>query len=238
MTATMTPAEPLAAADPALRMVPITANLLPVEIIEARRGRALRMHVLRGVGAVLVLVIAWYGLASYQTSAARDSLASAEAQSQRLLRQQRAFAELATTQAQSRAISAQLRTLLASDLQWSRLLDAVQAAAPKGVQITGVSGALAAGAKGGRTSAKATQLPSTSGDRTIGTLTVTGSASSKPAVAACVDALAKVEGLANPLLGSASLQNKAVQFTVRLDITSAALGGRYSAKRNNGSGNK
>jgi hypothetical protein len=62
---------------------------------------------------------------------------------------------------------------------------------------------------------------------------VTGSAPSKAVVAACVDALDKIGGLGNPLLDGASVEDGIVQFTVRLEITSSALSGRYQAKSNN-----
>ena len=134
-------------------------------------------------------------------------------------------------QAQSKKISTQLATVLADDLQWSILLSAAQAAAPADLQIGKMSGALSAGliSGAGTSSAGAAQLPSTSGHETIGTLTITGTAVRKSAVAAYIDTLGHLTGLGNPLLTDLNLDDAGCSFTVKVDITTAALGGRYAA---------
>jgi Tfp pilus assembly protein PilN len=242
MTTTLTQPDPVASAERALRILPIAANLLPEEIVEARRSRHVRRIVLTALIALVAVLAAWNALASYQTSTARSGLSNVEDDAQRLMRQQRAFGEVVSIQAEAQLISTRLSSLLADDLRWSRLLSGLQTAAPRGVQVTGVSGALTAGTSGhasgvgGHASGSVTQLPGTSGEEPIGTLTVTGSGPSKEVVAAYVDALAKVPGLDNPLLGSAYQDNGVLQFSVQLDITGSAVGGRYTSKSSNGPG--
>lgn len=242
MATTLRPPERAASAERAPRPLPIAANLLPVEIVESRRGRKVKRIVLCALVGFVALLAAWYALASYQTSTARSSLRGVQDDAQRLVAQQHAFDEVVGIQAESRAISTALSFLLANDLQWSRLLSSLQKAAPKDVRLTSVSGALrsstttSSGAGGNGSSAAAAQLPGTSGEESIGTLTITGSGNSKATVAAYVDALGKVPGLGNPLLGDATLQNGALQFTVRVDITASALGGRYAASGNRSGG--
>jgi type IV pilus assembly protein PilN len=219
MTTTVTAPEPTASA---LRVPRIAANLLPTEIADARHGRRVKRAVLGALAWVLVLLAAWYGLAVHQASVARAGLAGAQADSQRLIDQQKAYAEVVAVRAQSAAIEKELASLLASDLRWSRLLAPLRRVAPRGVTITSVSGLLSQQAAGAE--------PQPGVDTTtVGGLQVAGTGPSRSAVAAYVDALARVPGLANPLLGSASLQNGVVQFSVRLDITRAALGGRFSS---------
>jgi Tfp pilus assembly protein PilN len=205
-------------------MLTIAANLLPPEIVESRRGRTVRRIVVSALALFTVLLGAWYGAASYQTSLARDDLSNTRSDVDRLSRQQRSFAELIKTQNESRAIGTQLSSLLATDLQWAQLLSSLRQAAPQGVQLTSVSGGLASATGGG---AATSQLPNTSGQKLIGTLTVNGSAPSKAAVADYLDALAKVQGLGNPLLEKVDEEGKPVSFIMRVDITGAALGGRY-----------
>jgi hypothetical protein len=170
-------------------------------------------------------------MATYQTSTVRDDLTAAESDGQSLVRQQHAFSNLVNVQTESQTISTQLSTLLSGDLPWSRLLASLQTAAPSNVELTGVSGSLAAKTTGGATSAgTSSSLPTGTAVKSIGTLTVSGSAPNKPTVAAYVDALGKVPGLGSPLLTSANTQNGVVLFSIRLDITDAALGGRYTSK--------
>jgi Tfp pilus assembly protein PilN len=225
MTTTMAPVP----AASALRILPITANLMPREIVESRQGRRLRRAVIAGLAGVVVMLAAWYGLAVFQTSGARSDLATAQDTVQDLTRQQKTYDKLVETQAKSQAISTELASLMATDLRWSRLLASLRTAAPTGVSVTGVTGTLNNNAT---TNAKATANTTVPGQATtgaVGTLTVTGTAPSRAAVAAYVDALAKVRGLANPLVGSATMENTVVQFSVRLDITAPSLGGRFTS---------
>jgi Tfp pilus assembly protein PilN len=235
MTTTLMPPVAAVPADHALRTLTIAANLLPVEIVESRRGRKVRRVVLAALLVFTALLLAWYGLATHQTSVARDSLTSTEDAARVLLHKQQDFAEVVSTQAESQSIRTQLSVLLADDLRWSRLLSAVQRAEPPGVQLTGISTALTiqSNGPGGAASTKA-QLPSTTSEKSVGTITLTGVGTGKAAVAAYVDALAKVPHLANPMLGGATLQDGAVHFTVQVDVTASALGGRYSAADNSG----
>ena len=237
MTTQLAPAVPAAPADETLRLLPITANLLPPEIVAARRHRKIRQRVIAGLIAFVILLGAWYGVARHQTTAARSSLTGAENDVQRLQRQQNAFGDLVRVQSESQAIQAQLASLLANDLQWARLLVDLQAVAPEGIQITGVFGELK-GLGGGGNGSNTVRLPSTTTEKQVGALTVTGSGTSKETVAAYVDALGKVPGLNSPLLSEASLLDGVLLFTLRAEITESALGGRYTPKNTTPSGGK
>ncbi|HKT04239.1 MAG TPA: hypothetical protein VJT31_32340 [Rugosimonospora sp.] len=222
MTATLMPPPPAASA---LRVLPIAADLLPAEVVDSRQERRTRRTVLAALAGAVVLLVAWFGLAMYQTSQARSGLAAAQDEQQRMTSQQKSFRDLVATQSQTKAISAELSSLLANDLQWSRLLASLRSAAPAGVTVGGVSGALN---NANSNTGKAT-LPGTPGDKAVGSLTVTGTAPSRAAVAAYVDALSRVTGLANPLVTNASIDSGKVTFSLRLDITRAALGGRFTS---------
>ena len=201
-----------------------------MEIIEGRRDRKVKRMVLSSLAAFLVLLAGWYGQATFQTWSARTDLSSAEDEAQALRVQQHDFDKVVSAQAESKSINTQLSTLLASDLRWSTMLASLRAVAPSGVQVTGVSAMLTppdeanAGAKG----AIGSRLPSMSDEETIGAVTVTGTGQSKTAVAAYVDALGKVPGLANPLLSSVTLQEATLHFIVAVDITSSALSRRFA----------
>ena len=209
-----------------LRIPAIEANLLPVEIVEARRGRLARRLVVTCLVVFTVLITAWYGQARYKTSVAAGTLQSAEDDAQRVLRQQREFSDLVATRAESQAIDARLSGLLAADLQWSRLLFSLRMQVPRGVRVTGAVGAL-----NDDPAALAAAEARTEG-AVVGRLTVTGSGEDRAAVATYLDRLGKITGLANPLLNSATVAQGAVQFSVQLDITTAALGGRFTTEAN------
>lgn len=262
---TPVPAEAAPAVRSDLRILPIVANLLPAEVVDARRQRKVRKTTIALLAGFVVLLLGWYGQAWYETSNARDRLARAQDNVQLAMAQQRAFAEIVTAQGESQRITTQLRSLLANDLQWSDLMVSLQAVAPEGVLITGVFGLLIVaeptgptGGTAGGTAPAATgdsaqaasgtepqATPGAAGDPAMGakvsawktgSLTVTGSAPDELAAAAYVDALGTVVGLANPFLGDAVRQDGTLRFTIRIDIMSSALGGRYATKKANGTG--
>jgi Tfp pilus assembly protein PilN len=206
-----------------LRLLSIAADLLPAEIVELRQGRRIRRVVFSALAGVLVVLLAWYALAVFQTADARDNLATAQADAQSLTRQQHTFGDLINTQAQGQAIAGQLSELFGRDLGWGRVLTQVLAAAPTGVTVTGLDGAMLD--TSGVPAAKTATL---SGEPRLGKLTVIGLGTSKSVVATYVDALAKIVGLGSPLVTNAALEVGGWKFTVQLDITQAALGGRYT----------
>jgi Tfp pilus assembly protein PilN len=210
------------------RYLTIAANLLPPEVALGRRARTARRLVLTGLTIFVVMLAGWYGVAVVQTAVADTALRSTQDEATSLLNQQKKYGELVKVQAESRAIQTDLAALLAEDLQWSRLLIALQAAAPSGIRITGVNGTVTSFAG---ESNSGDRLPSSSKEKNIGTLVISGSGRDKQMVAAYVDALANVPGLANPMLGNATVEGAEVKFNVQLDILASALDGRYTTKQ-------
>jgi hypothetical protein len=207
-----------------LRIPAVEANLLPVEIVEERRGRRARRVAIASLVVIVVLTTAWYGQAKFETSVADDSVRLAEDDAQRVVRQQRDFADLVATRAESQGIESRLSGLLAGDLQWSRLLFSIRLQAPNGVRPNGVVGSLS------DDTAAVEAIQARTAGAVVGKLTVSGSGTSRAAVATYVDRLGRISGLANPLLSSATETEGLVQFAVQLDITTAALGGRHTSE--------
>lgn len=227
---TLTSPELTVATEQPLRIPRIAANLLPPEVTDARRSGRIRRIVLVALASFALLVGAWYAGASFLTAEARDDLAVVQEDVRRVQRQQEEFSELTQVQTEMKMISARLQILLAQDLQWKNVLNTVRGAAPTGVQVTGLTAQVARDSAAG-SGAATVQLPNPTGDTAIGEVTLTGYAPDKEAVAAYVDALAKQKAVGNPMLIGTVLQNESFQFTIRVEITTKALGGRYTAQR-------
>ncbi|GGM41647.1 PilN domain-containing protein [Dactylosporangium sucinum] len=200
------------------RILPIAADLLPTEISATRHVRRVRRLVVIGVAAVVALVVGWYVMAAGDVRQAQDGLADAQLALRKVNSQQNDYKEQRDVRRRADEISAQLRAVMAQDLSWSALLTSLQSAAPKGVRLTGVTGSLDADAPAGA---------GASPDR-IGLITLTGVAPSKAVIATYVDTLGAVGGIADPFLTDANQDDEGVTFTIRMDITKAALGGRFS----------
>jgi hypothetical protein len=223
---TLMPIDPALSPQRVSRVLTISADLLPDEIVAGRRARRTRSWVL----VVLVLVLAglggWYALAERDLRVATDELTAVTDEATALQRRQNDFAPVVDVQAETTTITKQLSTLLANDLPWATLTDALRdTGTTAGVTVGGMSGTLndaAAGASG------AVSLPSTTGSATIGSVTVTGTAPDKPSVAKYVDSLSGLTIVANPYLTSVAEADGKVQFSLTVDITANALCGRFT----------
>jgi hypothetical protein len=222
MTTTIAKPEPATDRPQSHRIPSVAVNLLPIEVIEARRTRRVKRTVFALLAVVVVLLTGWYGLAYVQTELARTELADAKANTERLTKQQDAFADLQQVQRDTTAIERQLAQLMANDMAWPTLLRGLREAAPSGLVLTGINVTLEASrtlGPGGTNTANAT----------VAFVTITGVGTSKPQIAGYVDVLGKLTGVANPFITSVSASEKGLDFSVKVDATSALLGGRYTS---------
>ena len=206
-----------------LRFVAIRANLMPAEVLSARQLVVVRKQVLIGLVAVLVALIGWYGLSWWQTSSANSALEATQRQGEALQSQQSQYTPLVQAQGQIANIRTQLQQLMSSDLPWKTMISSVRGAAPAGLLVQSLTGAITPA----NVTSGADPLNQT-GTASVGTLSVTGTAPDKRTVAAYADALAKVKGLTAPLISAVQASSRPVTFTIMAVITTDALGGRYS----------
>jgi hypothetical protein len=144
-----------------------------------------------------------------------------------LQRAQRAYGQVVDVQNDTAMLSKQLRTAMAKDLDWAALLDQLRSVGDTaGVTVGGINGVL----KDDSTAAAGTTLPSTNASQPIGSVVVTGTGPDKRAVAAYVDALDKQSVLANPYVTNVTTVDDKVTWTLQVDITQAALCGRFGDK--------
>lgn len=240
MATTLLPIDPAASPQRVNRILAISASLLPEEIFAARRAR--RAGICVGLVVLLVagLCAAWFAAAYQQKQAAETELETASVTVAGLKHEQDEYSETVRLKNGIETLSAQLKAVMANDLDWDALLDTVRNTGTRsGIQVDGINGKLndaeaaAAGATG------ANPLPPTSTTPTVGTLVITGSGPDKRAVAAYVDALAKETVVANPYVTNVTTEKKEdddgndendVTFSLNADITQVALCGRFTTE--------
>lgn len=233
MATTLMPLDPATSPQRATRVLTISARLLPGEIIATRRARKMRAAVITSLVLVVALLGSWFAYASHQTTIARDELAAVNSEAQMVRQQQRRYDEVVNLQDDTKALDKQLSTLLAKDLRWAPLVETVyRKGKPFGIVVGDINGDVAMTAAGLDSSGSA--LPSNKTGKPVGKLTITGSARNKPLIAQYVDALDGLKGLANPYLTSASGKSGTFDFSVELDMTTDALGGRFTTKSGKG----
>jgi hypothetical protein len=237
-TTTLMPLDPALSPQRVARVLTISADLLPEEIVAGRRARRSRGWVVLALVVVVALLAGWYVWAGREVSAANDDLSRVTRQATDLQKRQTKYREVVDVQNQATTITKELKALLATDLQWANLLDTLRSTGAKsGVSVLGVNAAL--DEKAGNSGATAS-LPSSTKSAKVGIVTITGSAPDKPSIAKYVDALSHLTPVANPYLTTATKSDtpgeQAWQFNVTVDITSATLCGRFTTKCANSGG--
>jgi Tfp pilus assembly protein PilN len=232
MTTTMTPPAPTTGPKPgagrSVRFVAIRASLLPDEVITSRRTQQVRKQVLLGLVIVVALLIGWFGASWWQTSASHSDLDDAQHRTVALQNQQKEFAPLVNAQAQATTIRTQLQKLMLGDLSWQSMLTTLRSKAPAGIHLTTVTGKVTTAVSTKTGGSSTAGVLNQTGKLSIGTLSVTGTASDQRSVAAYADRLATVKGLTAPLISNVSAADHTLTFTVDLIVTTDALGGRYT----------
>jgi Tfp pilus assembly protein PilN len=180
-------------ARPRWALVP-QVNLLPSEILDARRFRTLQRRL--AVVALSVVVLCGLGVVRSQVGvvSARHDLGTIQVEGARLRAQQARYADVPTALAELDRVKAARETALATDVAWYQFLTDLAVNTPAGTQLTSVTIAM-----DGRSSA-ADSLLTPAG---LGTVTLQGTALKFPDVAAWLEAVDRVHGLAGSGLSSA-----------------------------------
>jgi Tfp pilus assembly protein PilN len=235
MSTTLIPLDPAISLERSTRILTISARLIPQEIVAARRARRTRGWVIVFVAVVACLCGAWFLQSRYQTQQADQELTEALGAVTDLQREQREFSGTVKVRDDTATLTRQLTAVMTNDLDWDALLDTLRiAGAPSKIVIEGVNGTLDAANEAD----SSIVLPSTDAATSIGSLLVTGAAPDKKAVAAYVDALGAEPVVTNPYVTNvASSDEGGVTFSLKVDITPAALCGRFTVACKSSGGN-
>jgi hypothetical protein len=227
-TTTLMPLDPALNPQRVNRILTISADLLPEEVVLGRRSRRSRSWMAVAVLVVLVALGGWYGRAAHNVTSREDELSAATRTATDLQKSQSSHQKVVIVQNQTTTITKQLGQLMADDLPWATLLNRLRGTgSDSGVTVTGITAALAQDKTAGAVS---DSLPSTSKAKAIGSVTITGSAPDKPTVARFVQNLGGVTGVANPYLTSATqADDRTWSFNITVDFTSANLCGRFTS---------
>jgi Tfp pilus assembly protein PilN len=210
-------------------------NLLPPEIIEARRFRRTQ----QGLAVAVVLTLAVAGattlLAQLDVTRADSDLQVAQARTTTLRTQAAKYSEVTRVLAKVETAKAAREQVLGRDVLWFRFMNDLAVATPDNVDLSSMTVTiLDASTPGGSVSID----PLTPGG--LGDVTFSGNATRFPDVATWLTSVAEVHGLDASRLQSASRQEGAVaakndapgdvSFSTKVVITQDALSHRYDRK--------
>jgi Tfp pilus assembly protein PilN len=215
---------------PSARFVTVFADLMPDEVLAARSGALMKRRMLIALAGVVVFLTAIYGFSWMQTHNAEGDLGTAQDQATALMHRQQEFTPLVKAQADSSQIEGTLARVMVGDLKWSSLLESVRAQASPGMVLTNITGTVtvASAAAAPVPGAVPPDVLNQSGQAQVGTLTISGTARDKNSVAAFVDRLGHVKGLAGAFPTSVTKATGTLTFAVNVVLTTKALGGRFA----------
>lgn len=205
----------------------IVTNLMPPEILAARKLRVLRRLLVAVLIVIVLLVLAAYGLAWRQHRAAADELATAQDRTASLQRSQAKYQGAVKIQKGIDSIDQALAGMLSTDADTAAIVGAVRAQLPSGMSINQYSLMMnKAGSSGGNSA----ETLDTSGVTHIGTITLSGNAQSLTAVSQFVDNLNSIRGVVQPYPASNTEADKGVTWSIQLTLTSDLYTHAYDVK--------
>jgi len=214
----------------------IVANLIPPEVLQARRVRAVRKLVAYALGVVVLLACLGYGFAWYRSQQAADTLAAEQSRTSQLLAQQKRYADVTLLQGSVAGVRTELSQLLAGDVDVSALMASVLGQLPTGASVNQLAVTLTAQGE----QATAANLAAGSGalDTTgrphIGLISITGQALRVSDVSTLVDRLSTLPGFLDPYPTSNTTNDKGTLFTVQFSINDRLLSHRYDVQAKSG----
>lgn len=218
-------------------------NLIPAQVIEARRFRRLQQGMAGAVVAAVLLVGVGFAVLSAETGTAQSQLTASQADVGRLQTRVGGYQSVRTTYQEVAADRAALRQALGQEVLFSQFLANLSASVPASIEITSLTvtvGGSAGSAPSGLSGAAGSTTPLPSGviasggspGTPIGTISISGLAGSQNDVASWLDAIDGQQGVRDPYLSTSSQSQSSTPTVVKFDstavLTSAALSGRYS----------
>ena len=207
-------------------------NLLPPEILQSRRTAGVKRMLAIAVGATVAVCAAGVLWAQTSVNSAQDDLDAAQARAVQLRAQQAKYAQVPKVLGLIDGIAGAREQSMNRDVLWYGLLSDLAMTTPKGVKLDSLSVTF------DQANVVAAQ-PDPLTPAGLGSVDFTGKATHFPDVAAWLESVGSLHGLAGSTLQTATRGDDtngdastggAVQFTSTIQVTSGALSHRYDRK--------
>jgi Tfp pilus assembly protein PilN len=201
-------------------------NLLPREIMQARRLAALKRVLGGAVAAVVLVCIGVTVWAQAGAAAKQDELDAVQAQGAALRAEQERYAAVPKLLNLIQAAGSARERAMSQDVLWYGFMSDLAVTTPTGITLNSLQVSLD----------KSTVNPDPLVPTGLGTVTFTGTAEQVPDVAAWLDAVARIHGVDGSSLQTVTREdtkngdNGPLTFTTTVTVTSKALTHRYDRK--------
>jgi len=187
-------------------------DLLPPDIVDARRARRVRFLLAGGVLLVAAACVAAGSTTDRQLTEAQDAVAVEQSRTAQLRAQQAPYAEVPLVLQQLADVQRVSAAVNAYDVPWYSYLDQIAVKSPEDLSLTSLALALADDQSATPDASGSTNPLAVSG---VGTLTVGGQTTSQAKVAAWLESMETIPGILAPTLTNSTLDttNGVVTFT-------------------------
>ncbi len=208
-------------------------NLVPKEVLAARRVQRAQRRGLLALIAVVVLIVIAYALVAGERAVAREDLAAARAQTDQLMAEQARYAQAPKVYAEVDAIDAALETVMTDDVAWYQYVADLAVAAPPGLWLTSWSATVADPATEAAVD-PATAAVTMPDGLDLASLTIGGSSQSENQVPTWLETLDAMPGLrgayASSLTRTAVDETPVITFESSASMAQDARSNRYAKK--------
>jgi hypothetical protein len=202
------------------------ANLLPPEVGLAVQAKVLHRGLSILVVAMIVVVGAGFGGATFYAMQTRQALDAETARTADLLAQQAKFSEVRKVTNALKLSTAARQVGSSTAIDWESYVQAIQGSLPVGTAITTFT------ADSGSPMAAFAQATVPLQGARIAELTFTATSPSLPDVQVWLDGLAKLTGFVDASPGSVTLEGTTYKVSITMHISDAALSNQYAPPKN------
>jgi Tfp pilus assembly protein PilN len=210
-------------------------DLLPESYLQRQRERRAVAAVVVGGSVLVFLLFVWFVMLTLQISHARQELAVAQEQNQRLESDIASLQKFGQLESRIQSEKASLATVMAGDIDWPALLTQVASATPGDISLTTLTAS--AGQTEGATQVGTETNPiRISSKQPVGRAAFTGNALSMRAVNKWLTSLATVPNfhaiwLNNATAAQTASGSAAVAFDSTVELGARSLSGRFQPRQ-------
>jgi len=206
----------------------IVANLIPPELLQARRARSLRKLVSAALCVLLLVAGVGGGYAKLRSHEAAQSLAAEQSRTSQLVVQQNRYSNVTRIQGDVAQVKVQLAQLMGMDVDSAELVAGLLDQLPPGASVTQLSLTIAAPTLTSTNNTGASALD-TSTQPHIGTIAISGEARNVSDVALLVSKLGALKGVVDPYPTTNTVNDTGTQFTIQMAVNNSLLSHRFDA---------
>jgi Tfp pilus assembly protein PilN len=202
------------------------ADLLPPEVREAQRGKALVRKLLAALVGIVLLIVGGYGFATVRSLTASAMLEAEHNRTNELLTEQLTYADARRVDTEIRDAIAAREAGMVTEIDWEAYLREIDATIPTGIELTSITIDSISPAE----SSLVPEAPLQ--DESVATLTINATSRTVPDVETWLNRLEALTGFAGvaPPVTVSGTEQAGFLVAIQVQVNDEAYAGRFTSK--------